>query len=88
MPLIAGRLAYLRRLNQAHERREPAAAVAADTGRRPFFVQKELAEWGPLWPERDTSRATALLAEADYDSKGGTRLDPEHVLERTLAAIL
>ena len=55
VPLIAGRLAYLRRLNQAHERREPAATVAADTGRRPFFVQKELSEWGPLWPERDTS---------------------------------
>jgi DNA polymerase III delta subunit len=88
VPLIAGRLAYLRRLNQAHERREPAAAVAADTGRRPFFVQKELAEWGPLWPERDTARAAALLADADHDSKGGSRLDPEHVLERTLAAIL
>jgi DNA polymerase III delta subunit len=87
IPLLGSHVELLRRARAGLDRRDSARAVAAATGLHEYRVQKAMGH-ARNWAPRDTARAAAILAEADHDAKGGSRLGAEHVLERALSAIL
>jgi DNA polymerase-3 subunit delta len=87
IPLLGSHVELLRRVRAGIDRRESAHAIASATGLHEFRVKRAMGH-ARGWSSRDTARAAALLADADHDAKGGSRLPAEHVLERALAAIL
>jgi len=87
IPLLGSHVELLRRVRAGVDRRETAGAIAAATGLHEYRVKKAMGHTR-AWAPRDTARAAAILAEADHDAKGGSRLPAEHVLERALAQIL
>jgi DNA polymerase-3 subunit delta len=87
IPLLGGHVELLRRARMGLDNQESARVVAKATGLHEYRVDKAMRQ-ARHWPARDTARAAALLAEADHDAKGGSRLPAEHVLERALSAML
>lgn len=85
-PQLARHLDRLRRARRAADAGQGARDFAKAAGMHEFPARK-LLEAAHRYPAAEAAAGIARLAQVDYDSKGGSRLDPEFTLERAVAEL-